>query len=79
MIEDYPNFMTAGTGGLLEDITVKSSGGFTELEQYVGRKIGEIAEDEGKHVVDAILDIAVAGDLKPLFKTGSAGPTLTNA
>ncbi len=78
MIEDYPNFMTAGTGGRLEHITVKSSGGVAELEQYVGKTIGDIAAAEGKHVVDAILDIAVAGDLKPLFKTGSAGPSLTN-
>ena len=76
MKDDYPNFMTVGTGGALETITVKEAEG--NLAGYVGRTIGEIAETEGKHVVDAILDIAVAGDLKPLFKTDSAGPSLTN-
>lgn len=78
MKEDYPNFMAVGTGGKLEAITVKTSGGFQSLDQYVGKTIGEIAEAQGKHVVDTILDIAVAGELKPLFKTGSAGPSLTN-
>ena len=76
MKDDYPNFMPAGTGGWIENITVKAAQG--NLAGYVGRKIGEIAESEGKHVIDAILDIAVAGDLKPLFKTDSAGPSLTN-
>ena len=76
MKDDYPNFMTVGTGGALETITVKEAEG--NLAGYVGRTIGEIAETEGKHVVDVILDIAVAGDLKPLFKTDTAGPSLTN-
>ena len=76
MKDDYPNFMTVGTGGALECITVKEAEG--NLAGYVGRTIAEIAETEGKHVVDAILDIAVAGDLKPLFKTGTAGPSQTN-
>jgi len=78
MRDDYPAFMAVGTGGKLEGITVKASGGFPELDKYVGRTIGEIAAAEDKHVVDAILDIAVAGELKPLFKTGSAGPSFTN-
>lgn len=78
MRDDYPNFMAVGTGGRLENIIVKSAAGVDALEKYVGRTIGDIAQAEGKHVVDAILDIAVAGDLKPLFKTGSAGPSLTN-
>ena len=60
MREDYPNFMTVGTGGGLETITVKSSAGFSALDIYVGRTI------------------AVAGELKPLFKTDTAGPSLTN-
>ena len=76
MRDDYPNFMTIGTGGPLEVITVKEAEG--NLARYVGRTIGEIAEAEGKHVIDAILDIAVAGDLKPLFKTDSVGSSMTD-
>ena len=76
MRDDYPNFMTIGTGGPLEVITVKEAEG--NLARYVGRTIGEIAQAEGKHVIDAILDIAVAGDLKPLFKTDSVGSSMTD-
>lgn len=78
MKTDYPNFMSVGTGGWLETITVKDVAGHEALKRYVGRTIAEIAKDEGKHVVDAILDIAVAGNLKPLFKTASVGPSFTN-
>lgn len=41
--------------------------GRSELEQYVGQSIAEIAQAEGKHVVDALLDIAVADDLRTEF------------
>jgi N-acyl-D-aspartate/D-glutamate deacylase len=43
-----------------------------ELEKYVGRKISDIAAAEGKHVVDAMLDIAVAGELLVEFRGGEA-------
>ena len=36
---------------------------------YEGFTIGEIADREGKHPIDAMLDIAVAGDLKVGFAT----------
>ena len=38
-------------------------------ERYEGFTIGEIADREGKHPIDAMLDIAVAGDLKVGFAT----------
>ena len=38
-------------------------------ETYEGYTIGEIAEREGKHLGDALLDIAVAGDLNVGFGT----------
>jgi N-acyl-D-amino-acid deacylase len=38
-------------------------------ETYEGFTIGEIAEREGKHLGDALLDIAVAGDLNVGFGT----------
>ena len=43
-----------------------------ELEKYVGRKISDIAAAERKHVVDAMLDIAVAGELLVEFRGGEA-------
>jgi N-acyl-D-amino-acid deacylase len=43
-----------------------------ELQKYMGRLIADIAEDEGKHVADAMLDIAVAGKLRVLFRSGLA-------
>lgn len=38
-------------------------------EKYEGYTIGEIAEREGKHIGDVLLDIAVAGDLNVGFGT----------
>ncbi len=38
-------------------------------ERYEGFTLGEIAAREGKHPIDAMLDIAVAGDLKVGFAT----------
>ena len=38
-------------------------------ERYEGWTIGEIAAREGKHPIDAMLDLAVAGDLKVGFAT----------
>ena len=41
--------------------------GRRELERYQGLSIGQIADAEGKHVIDALLDIVVADDLKTEF------------
>ena len=40
-----------------------------ELSHYVGRQLVDIAKEEGKHHIEAMLDIAIAGDLKVLFRT----------
>jgi N-acyl-D-aspartate/D-glutamate deacylase len=44
-----------------------------ELDRYVGRTLGHIAADEGKHEMDVFLDLSVAGDLEVEFKGGSFG------
>ena len=41
--------------------------GRRELDRYVGLTVGEIAAQEGKHIIDACLDLAVADDLQTEF------------
>jgi N-acyl-D-aspartate/D-glutamate deacylase len=48
------------------------------LKRYEGYTVGEIAAEQGKHVIDAMLDIAVADDLKAGFGTPPV-PTDVNA
>ncbi|MBM4385671.1 MAG: amidohydrolase family protein [Deltaproteobacteria bacterium] len=79
MKDQDAQLITLGAGGPIAEITVASDGGNAALAKYLGRTIGEIASEERKHPIDALLDIAVAGDLKPEFRTGTAGPTFTNA
>ena len=57
-------------------LTITRIPGYPDLEKkYVGKKVGQIAEEEGKHVVDAMLDICVASKLKASFRSGD---TLSN-
>jgi N-acyl-D-aspartate/D-glutamate deacylase len=42
-----------------------------ENQKYVGRAVGEIAQAEGRHVADVVLDIAVADKLKTVFHWNS--------
>jgi N-acyl-D-aspartate/D-glutamate deacylase len=53
-------------GLVVEDV------GRRDLEHYVGQSVGEIAEKEGKHLIDALLDIVVADNLQTEFE-GSLG------
>ena len=56
-----------GTGlGSLDVLLVKEVG-HGELQRYEGRIMGDVASEEGKHVVDAVLDLAVADDLQTEF------------
>ena len=57
----------AGVGGPMEKLLVQDVKGHAELEKYVGKSVGQIAEEEGKLPVDAMLDVAVAGDLEVEF------------
>jgi len=51
----------------MEKLLVQDVKGHTELEGYVGKSVAQIAEEEGKHPVDAMLDVAVAGNLEVEF------------
>ena len=57
----------AGIGGRLPRLLVQSVANTPELEHYVGRSVGEIAETEHKHPVDVMLDLSLATDLKAEF------------
>lgn len=57
----------AGVGGPIQHLLVQSVNGQPELEQYVGKSLGQIAQEEGKHPIDVMLDLSLAGDLKVEF------------
>ncbi len=65
--------VTTGVGGPIEGIVIQATPDHPELEKYVGRTLGEIAAGEGKHHIDAMLDIGVAGDLKVMYLTADIG------
>ncbi len=57
----------AGVGGNPKHLVVQSVNGQDELEPYVGRSVGEIADAEGKSPIEAMLDLSLAGDLNVEF------------
>ncbi len=58
------------TTGVLPDLIV-SEVGHSEFESYEGLTVADIAAREGKHVVDALLDLVVADDMKTEFTHAS--------
>jgi len=57
----------AGVGGNPKHLIVQWVENKEALEQYVGKSLGQIGMEEGKHPIAAMLDIAVASDLKAEF------------
>jgi N-acyl-D-amino-acid deacylase len=57
----------AGVGGSIPGLLVQSVGGKPELEKYVGKSLGQIAEEESKTPIDVMLDLSLAGDLNVEF------------
>ena len=43
--------------------------GHSQFQRYEGSKVGDIAKEQGKHVVDALLDLVVADELKTELAT----------
>ncbi|MGH7803010.1 MAG: amidohydrolase family protein, partial [Candidatus Binatia bacterium] len=56
-------------GGPIPGLKVQRTPEHPELARYSGKTVGEIAEAEGKHPLDAMLDVALAGDLRVEFRT----------
>ncbi len=75
MIAEEDILVTTGVGGPIEGLKVQATPDHPELEHYVGRTLGEIARAEGKHHIDAMIDIGLAGDLKVLFRTSELSST----
>ncbi len=57
----------AGVGGNPKFLVVQSVNGQDDLAPYVGKSVGEIAEAEGKHPIETMLDLSLAGDLNVEF------------
>ena len=60
---------TQALGGPIEELLIQDLGHQTELEDYVGKTVGEVAEARGVHAVDAMLDLALETDLAAEFLT----------
>lgn len=58
----------AGVGSLTVLETVKP-----EFQHYSGQTVQEIADDEGKHIIDALLDLVVADDMGTQFHADTQG------
>jgi N-acyl-D-aspartate/D-glutamate deacylase len=57
----------AGVGGSIPGLIVQSDGGKPELEKYVGKSLGQIAQEENKTPIDVMLDLSLAGELNVEF------------
>ncbi len=57
----------AGVGGNPKNLVVQGVNRQADLQQYVGRSVGDIAEAEGKNVIETMLDLSLQGDLNVEF------------
>ena len=57
----------AGVGGSIPGLLVQSVNDQSALEKYVGKSLGQIAEEENKTPIDVMLDLSLAGDLNVEF------------
>ena len=60
---------TQAIGGSIEKVMVQHLEAKPELDQYVGLTLEEVGALMGKHPIDAMLDLALATDLKAEFLT----------
>jgi N-acyl-D-amino-acid deacylase len=57
----------AGVGGNPKHLIVQWVENIEPLEKYVGKSLGQIGMEDGKHPIEAMLDLAIATDLKAEF------------
>jgi len=54
-------------GGPAHKLVVQGVARREDMQKYVGKSLGEIADEEGKHYVDVMLDLSLMTDLKTEF------------
>ncbi|MBJ81670.1 MAG: aminoacylase [Acidimicrobiaceae bacterium] len=54
-------------GGPAHRLVVQGVNRREDMQQYVGKSLGAIAEQEGKHYIDVMLDLSIMTDLKTEF------------
>jgi len=54
-------------GGPPQKLVVQGVARRQDMQQYVGKSLGQIAEEEGKHYLDVMLDLSLMTDLKTEF------------
>ena len=59
--------LQAGVGGAPKHLIVQWVDNHEELEKYVGKALGQIGAEEGKHPVEVMLDLSLATNLKAEF------------
>ncbi len=59
--------LRAGVGGPLENLVVQAVDRHPELQQYLGRSLKEIAQEQGCHPAEVMLDLSLQTDLKAEF------------
>ena len=57
----------AGVGGNPKGLVVQGVNRQADLQQYVGRSVGDLAEEQGKHPIEVMLDLSLQGDLNVEF------------
>jgi N-acyl-D-aspartate/D-glutamate deacylase len=57
----------AGVGGNPAGLIIQGVNRQQNMQQYVGRTVGDIAAEEGKHPIEAMLDLSLMGDLNVEF------------
>ena len=57
----------AGVGGNPRSLVVQGVNRQADLQEYVGKSVGEIADTEGKHHIEVMLDLSLRGDLNVEF------------
>ncbi len=57
----------AGVSGAPDKLVVQGVNRQQNLQQYVGKTLGQIGQEEGKHHIEVMIDLSLAGDLNVEF------------
>jgi N-acyl-D-amino-acid deacylase len=57
----------AGVGGAIQNLMINAVNRRPELQQFLGRSVGDVAAEQGKHPVEVMLDLSLQTDLQAEF------------